>query len=89
MSKGGISMITVFDVATEEELKEMFSFDGEEYDKEKLLEAMKRSPDYNNAELALLYSDRGDVKKSETYLALIKDSEYRQDVIHLIYELIV
>jgi hypothetical protein len=24
MSKGGINMITVFDVATEEELKEMF-----------------------------------------------------------------
>jgi hypothetical protein len=83
MSKGGISMITVFDVATEEELIDMF---GEDYDKEWLIKFT--DTDSNHAELALLYSGRGDTKKSEEYLTLIKDDVYRQEILLSIHELI-
>jgi hypothetical protein len=72
-------MISVFDVATHEELMEMFSFEGEEYDKEELLEMFERNPDSNNGNLALFYADR-DIKKAKEYLALIKNKEYRQDI---------
>jgi hypothetical protein len=77
-------MITVFNVATHDELMEMFSFEGEEYDKESLLK--HHSPDSNNAELALLYATRGEMEKAEKYLTLIKNNEYRQEICQTIYE---
>jgi hypothetical protein len=87
ISKGGISMITVFDVATHEELIEMFGFGDDEYDKEELLELIGDDPDFNNGKLAVLYYDRGDIRKSEEHLALIKNNEYRQETAMLIYEI--
>jgi hypothetical protein len=75
-------VITVFDVATHEELMEMF---GEEYDKEELLEDMESYPDNNNADLALFYADR-DAKKAEEYLTFIKDDDCRQAVALLMSE---
>jgi hypothetical protein len=89
MSKGGIGMITVFDIATEEELKEMFCIDGEAFDQEDReleLSHMERNPDHNNAMLALLYAGREDTKKSEEHIALIKDSLHRQAILQTIYE---
>jgi hypothetical protein len=88
MSEGGISMITVFDVATHEELVEMFGFGDDEYDKEFLLEHLQADPDFNNGKLAVLYYDRGDIRKSEEHLALIKNNEYHQETAMLIHELV-
>jgi hypothetical protein len=79
-------VITVFDIATKKELMGMFSVEGEEYDREELLKDMESSPDYNNAKLALLYGGRGNYKKADEYLDLIKDEEYRRDFMLLIHE---
>jgi hypothetical protein len=78
-------VITVFDIATPKELRGHL---GIKYDKEQELKVMRESPDYNNAMLALLYAGREDNKRADEYLELIKDSDYRQDYILLIHELV-
>jgi hypothetical protein len=85
MSKGGISVITVFDVATHEELMEMFGEDFDEVYDEEYKASM--SADNNNAELASLYKMRGDIEKSQEHLALIKDERCRQSRNMLMYEI--
>jgi hypothetical protein len=81
-------VITVFDVATEEELIDMFGFGDEEYDRELMIEFVETDPDFNYRKLAVLYFDRGDTKKSDEYLALIKDDQYREETDMFIHELI-
>jgi uncharacterized protein involved in tolerance to divalent cations len=69
-------VITVFDIATKEELKEMFCSDDEDFTEElknSLIEHRRTSPSNNYADLASLYAGRGDIEKCKEYLALIED----------------
>jgi hypothetical protein len=76
-------MITVFDVATPEELKGMF---GDDFSDEDMEFFRSSNINTNCARLAILYANRGDTRKSEEYLALIEDDQYRQETDMFIHE---
>jgi ATP/maltotriose-dependent transcriptional regulator MalT len=86
-------MENVFDIATPEELIDLFGEDepdlSEEFRNYALeREAAQRYPesDANYINLALLYAGRGDLKKADTYLARIQDTGERLGCQLLIYE---
>jgi hypothetical protein len=76
-------METVFDIATPEELVAMFGEDEPDlperfrgYALER--EAALKESDTNYADLAFLYAGRGDLKRADEYLALIRDCGLRR-----------
>jgi hypothetical protein len=75
-------METVFDIATHDEIVVMFGEDDPELPdhlRDYALErkAAREDPDCNFHDLALLYAERGDLKKADHYLAQISDPQLR------------
>jgi hypothetical protein len=64
-------MITVFDVATEEELTKYFGSN--------IQRIKNNDSDDNYGDLAFLYAGRGDMENSNKYHALIEDEQSRLD----------
>jgi hypothetical protein len=84
-------METVFDIATPEELIDMFGEDEPDLSEKFRNYALERKavledPDSNFLNLALLYAGRGDLKKADEYLARIQDEGERFDCSLIIHE---
>jgi hypothetical protein len=84
-------METVFDLATHDEIIVMFGADDPELPEHLRGYALDRKlvqecPNTNFHHLALLYAERGDLKKADHYLAQIDDPQYRLSCQLLIYE---
>ena len=71
-------METYLDIATPEELKEIFgrTLTSEQISRKRA--SCQKYPDYNFRMLYLLYCDRGDKKTAKAYLDKIKDPEMRR-----------
>ena len=76
-------VITVFDIATPEELFEMFGDDDDNLYNEIKDDALT-NPDCNYSNFAALYSVRGDLPKAERFADRITDIERRQFAFRMI-----
>jgi hypothetical protein len=85
-----MDMETVFDIATPEELIELFGEDDPDLPEHLRGYALEREsaldPDSNFQDLALLYAGRGDLKKADQCLDKISDQRLRLDCELFIYE---
>jgi len=84
-------MQTIFDIATPEELIDLFGEDEPDLPDHLRDYALERkaaatSPDSNAHDLALLYAGRGDLKTAEKHLAQISNPDMRNSCQLLIYE---
>jgi len=73
-------METVFDLATPDELTELFSVDNTPLSAEEIAEERRialEDPDSNLDSLASLYAMRGDRRRADELIALIQDDERR------------
>jgi hypothetical protein len=84
-------METVFDLATPQELAVLFGEDDSDLPDHLRGYALERKAaledaDGNYCDLALLFANRGDKKRSDEYLANVRDGQRRLQTAMLLYE---
>jgi len=79
-------METVFDLATPQELVELFGEDFDDADGEYHRQCAIEDADYGLALFASLYSIRGDMARADAYAERIQDVQRRFEVQHSLHE---
>lgn len=84
-------METIFDIATHQELEAILGEDLPLQDDSQPFALERRiaqnDPDTNAAYLAELFAMRGETSRAETYLATIKDAQFRLDTMLILQDL--